>query len=178
MLALPVIIHQCGPNMLQTSAQSIIVPESRNSSLIVYSDYRPLNFSSIWSKLKLKPNSNETNGFLIKKCPYTIPGLKSISQALKESISKYSTVNLYSRSLFVDGYATKSLHIHTITLALNDSDIPPIVADGVKADNFKPHKQILPNIDSSAPSPYSSRSLIYIQPRKPTKLELQSIEEV
>lgn len=176
MLALPIIIHQCVPNMIQTSMQSIVIPELKKSALLSEYRYQAFNFSSV--QLELKPNSTETNNPLIKKCTYAIPNSKSFSQALEKLISKYSTANFYSSSSFIDGYASTSLQGHTITLALNDSDIPPIVADGVKDEGFKLHKQILPDIGSSAPNPYSSRSLLYIRPRKPTKLELQSIEEV
>ena len=131
----------------------------------------------------LEPCTNLKLGSTILMNGYTsaLPSSKSTSEAWQKSISAYNTGNFYSG--FTNGYVGKVYASTDKTLlALNNStsDIPPII-DSRSGQSNKNRSQAnnnsaVSNTTNAPPSPYSSRSLLYIQPRKPTAREINSIK--
>ena len=113
---------------------------------------------------------------LINNYTNALPVSKSVDQAWQKAISAYNTGNFYSG--FTNGYVSKvyaSANKPLLALSDNNSDIPPIIDNHVRNNKTKVNVPALSNSGISL-NPYSSRSLLYIQQRKPIPQEISNIK--
>lgn len=115
------------------------------------------------------------SSILIKNYTNALPGSKSPGEAWQKAISAYNTGNFHSG--FTNGYVGRVYaSTNKAVLALNDNspDIPLIIDNQAKKDKTK--APAVSGTDGIQPNPYRSRSLLYIQQRKPTPSEINSIK--
>lgn len=133
------------------------------------SDYKATDLLDPCTNLKLG------SSILIKNYTTALPSSKSPDEAWQKAVSAYNTGNFHNG--FTNGYVGRVYASANETeLALNDNspDIPLIIDKHTEKDKTK-----APSVSSTAdipPNPYSSRSLLYIQQRKPTPSEISSIK--
>lgn len=115
------------------------------------------------------------SSILIKNYINALPDSKSPDEAWQKAISAYNTGNFHSG--FTNGYVSQVYaNTNKTILALNDnsSNIPLIIDNHAKKD--KTNAPVVSGTAGIPPNPYSSRSLLYIQQRKPTPSEMNSIK--
>lgn len=117
------------------------------------------------------------SSILIKSYTSALPGSKSPDEAWQKAISAYNTGNFHSG--FTNGYVGRVYaNTNKTVLALNDNstDIPLIIDNHAKKDKTQIKTPAVSDNTSTQPNPYSSRSLLYIQQKKPTPSETNSIK--
>ena len=117
------------------------------------------------------------SSILIKNYTNALPGSKSPDEAWQKAISAYNTGNFHTG--FTNGYVGRVYaSTNKSVLALNDNspDIPSIIDSHSKKDKIRINAPAASGTAGIPPSPYSSRSLLYIQQRKPTPSEINSIK--
>lgn len=117
------------------------------------------------------------SSILIKNYTNALVYSKSSSEAWQKAISAYNTGNFHSG--FTNGYVGRVYaNTNKTLLALNNSnsDIPPIIDKHPQKYKSRLNMPSIPNTPDASTSPYRSRSLLYIQPRKPTPNEINSIK--
>jgi type IV secretion system protein VirB1 len=120
-------------------------------------------------------NLKLASSILIKNYTSALPSSKSSDEAWQKAISAYNTGNFHSG--FANDYVRRvyaSINKMELTPNDNNSDIPLIIDNHTKKNKIK-----VPSISdtvSSQSNPYSSRSLLYIQQKKATASEINSIK--
>lgn len=126
-------------------------------------------------------NLKLTSKIFLKNYSNALHVSKSSHEAILKAISAYNTGNFHSG--FHNGYVHKVyIATHKELLAFNDSvDIPPIVSDNSTNNNVRSNlprdNKTKDTTNTPDTSPYRSRSLLYIQQRKPTPNELTTIQD-
>lgn len=115
------------------------------------------------------------SSILIKNYTNALVYSKSSSEAWQKAISAYNTGNFHSG--FTNGYVSR-VYVNRKVLVLNDSNlnIPPIIDKHSQKDKSGLNTPSITSAPDTTESPYRSRSLLYIQPRKPTTNEINSIK--
>ncbi len=127
----------------------------------------------------LDPCTNLKLGSLILSKNYinALPGSKSSDEAWQKAISAYNTGNF--RRGFTNGYVSRvyaSTSKPLLALNGNSSDIPSIIDSSSKKDRVKINETAISGTTSFLANPYRSRSLLYIQQKKPIPNEINTIK--
>lgn len=117
------------------------------------------------------------SSILIKNYTNALPSSKSPDEVWQKAISAYNTGNFHSG--FTNGYVGRVYaNTNKTVLALNDNstDIPLIIDNHTRKDKTQINTPAVSDNTSIQPNPYSSRSLLYIQQKKPIPGEINSIK--
>lgn len=237
MLTLPVLIHQCVPNQVQTYISAIVKVESKGNPLSIGLNngyklqFQPKseNQAKEWIRVLeqkhysfdvglaqvnnknalkygykssdlLNPciNLKVASDILIQNYKDALINSKYSSEAMQKAVSAYNTGNF--KSGFRNGYVHKIYAVaksnpikhDTMLLALNDSntsDVPPIITTDEKTPLKNSNSVLNTEADSNSnnisghasdkpASPYSSRSLLYIQQKKSEQIAFNEVDSM
>jgi type IV secretion system protein VirB1 len=108
---------------------------------------------------------------ILEKSYQTALATSVSSKAIQQAISAYNTGNFNSG--FNNGYVGKVNASLGSKLAMNDSDIPPIISTK-KSTTIHPQNKISASDDSNTSNPYSSKTVMYVAPKKASAEEIKN----